>query len=145
MASRKKHLAIPRGKRPWRNGGRGEHILNRFPSSVRDIFMCPATGCQDHRVYTGAGWCIAATRSLLFEDSPLFFFGGFEFKRFKAISQGVARRIVGPRMLIDRRRLPLFFRRPSCSRPSPFIPFNLSRTSTFVPHFVPIARKMVVR
>lgn len=66
-----------------------EHILNRFPSSVHDIFMCRATGNQEP-VYIRADLGVCCRRcSMLFEDSPLFF-GGFEFKRFKAISQGVA-------------------------------------------------------
>lgn len=73
-----------------------EHILNRFPSSVHDVFMWragPDRGPGMLRVYTPP----------LEKNSP-FFFGGvksFEFKRFKTISQGVARRIVGPRT-VDR-------------------------------------------
>lgn len=77
-----------------------EHILNRFPSSVRDIFMCRATG------YRCLPVCVRIARLRCFVSPPLsrracslrglvsFFFGGSEFKRFKAISLGVARRIL---------------------------------------------------
>lgn len=98
MASRKKHLAIRRSKRPWRNGEierEREHILNRFPSSVRDVFMWRGEELARARtrllyVYT---YRFDAPRER--EKTRLFFWLGFEFKRFKAISQGVARRIVG--------------------------------------------------
>lgn len=64
-----------------------EHILNRFPSSVHDVFMCRATGYQNRCVHTGLDGVLpppfAALRGLAS------FFGAFEFKRFKAISQGV--------------------------------------------------------
>lgn len=57
------------------------------------------------------------------EDSPLFSaWGSFEFKRFKAISQGVARRIVGPRTPIDRRRFFLSFL--SAAALDPFLLFS---------------------
>lgn len=77
-----------------------EHILNRFLSSVRDIFMCRATG------YRCLPVCVRIARLRCFVSPPLsrracslrglvsFFFGGSEFKRFKAISLGVARRIL---------------------------------------------------
>lgn len=54
------------------------------------------------------------------DHSPLFFFGGLEFKRFKAISQGVERRIVGPRTPIDRRQFLL----SALLLPAPFCPFS---------------------
>lgn len=95
-----------------------EHILNRFPSSVRDVFMWRA----EPALYA----CIN-TASMLLEGTRLFFSlrrggggggeEGFEFKRFKAISQGVARRIVGSQTPIDRRFFFSFL-------PSPFFTPN---------------------
>ena len=92
-----------------------EHILNRFPSSVRDIFTCkPATDassqplCQRvqhvaryrrcvcvRRHRTVATCLLASTEDscpfLFFSFLSFPFFGGSEFKRFKAISLGVNR------------------------------------------------------
>lgn len=108
-----------------------EHILNRFPSSVHDVFMWragPDRGPGMPRVYTPP----------LEKNSP-FFFGGvksFEFKRFKTISQGVARRIVGPRT-VDRpfeddsfsvTRSAVGFRLPPC-----LIPFRFFSSLSLFP------------
>lgn len=100
-----------------------EHILNRFPSSVRDIFTCkPATDassqplCQRvqhvaryrrcvcvRRHRTVATCLLASTQDscpfLFFSFLSFPFFGGSEFKRFKAISLGVNRAPDPPSLL----------------------------------------------
>lgn len=106
MVSRKKHLAIRRSKRPWRNG-ESEHILNRFPSSARDVFMWRAEPARSDMLCTYVQLYMYTSTRCFWRGLTAFFGGveSFEFKRFKAISQGVARRIVGARTPIDRRRL----------------------------------------
>lgn len=60
-----------------------EHILNRFPSSVRDVFMW-----RTKPALLGPAAVCIYTASMLLERLRLFFLGeSLEFKRFKAISQ----------------------------------------------------------
>lgn len=66
-----------------------EHILNRFPSSVRDVFMWRAEAARG--LYVRRRHYRRRRHRRRF-DAPrrglASFFGGLEFKRFKAISQG---------------------------------------------------------
>lgn len=85
---------------------------------MRDVFMWRTEAARAVYMYNDA-----TARPLLDaprkDYSPLFF-GGLEFKRFKAISQGVERRIVGPRTPIDRRQFFL----SALLLPAPFCPFS---------------------
>lgn len=78
-----------------------EHILNRFPSSVRDIFMCRATGyhwCVRVSTYLPAAATTTSRRDWVARGLCVSFLSFFllprvaEFKRFKTISLGMADR-----------------------------------------------------
>lgn len=127
MASRKKHLAIRCSKRPWRNGERervGTYFKQISLFRTRCIYVARRTGAVCMYIYR----LDAPGR-----DSPFFFAEGgrrggeegFEFKRFKAISLGVARRIVGSQTPIDRRFFFSFL-------PSPFFTPHTHFLSTVV-------------
>lgn len=105
-----------------------EHILNRFPSSVpRCIYVAHENQRRSARlpyVYTA---------SMLSERTRLFFLGGgggevSNLKGLKRFPRRVARRIVGPRTPIDRRRLflaPVALDPPFASSRASFPPFRL--------------------
>lgn len=106
MASRKKHLAIRRGKRPWRNGERERTYFKQISLFRAAMYLC---GARNQRRSALLGCCMYIPPRCSRRGLASSFWargGGVEVSNLKGLKRfprRVARRIVGPRTPIDRR------------------------------------------